>query len=186
MNHPRTVLSAFALATSSLLAPHAQAGKIESVNQAIALVDNKAVIEHLITGGNAGASFADRYRFTTTAGGDLNAILFPRASKDKSALAITAFSLFDSSGKLVASSSAGFAGGGWQIDFDDLQAGSYYLQVNGTPTSNAAVKYLANISIGADQVAAVPEPAPGALILAGLGLLGVMARRRSGPKRPPA
>jgi hypothetical protein len=179
MKNSRTLLSALALASATLLAPHAHAGKIDNVNQSITLVDNKAVIEHLIKGGNAGASFSDRYSFSTAAGGDLNAILFPRAKNDNSALSITGFSLFDGNGNFIASAGAApGSDGGWLIDFDDLGAGSYYLQVNGALTSNAAVKYLANVSIGPDQIAAIPEPAPGLLMLAGLGLLGLVSRRR--------
>lgn len=175
MKNSKTIWSALALASASLLAPSAFAGKIENVNQQIALVDNQATIEHLLTGGNAGAQFSDRYNFTTSFTGELNAVLYPRANNAKSALAIGGFSLFDSSGKFIAASNAG-----WLIDVDNLAAGAYYLQVNGALTSNAAVKYLANVSIGPQAApgAAVPEPASAALLLGGLGLLGVMARRR--------
>ena len=179
MKNSRTVLSAFALASASLLAPATFAGSVTSVTQDLLLVDNQATIEHLLRGGNAGASFSDRYNFTTPAAGDLNAVLQPRAKSANSALSITGFSLFDSAGKFVASSASHFSGdGGWLIDFDNLAAGSYYLQVNGALMSNAAVKYLANVSIAPQGAAAIPEPAPAVLMLAGLGLLGVMARRR--------
>jgi hypothetical protein len=178
MKNSRTVLTALALASATLFAPTAFAGTVASVNQDIVLVNNEASIEHLLTGGNAGSTFSDRYNFSTAASGDLNALLTPRAKNANSALSITGFSLFDSKGTFVAQSSTA-ANGGYLIDFDNLAAGNYYLQVNGALMSNAAVKYLANVSIGqkADG-AAVPEPASAALMLAGLGLLGVTARRR--------
>lgn len=179
MKNSKTILSAFALASASLLAPAAFAGTVSSVNQDVVLVNNQATIEHLITGGNKGASFSDRYNFTTASAGDLNAELLTRANNANSALSISSFSLFDGAGKFIASSSPSFSGdGGWQIGFDNLAAGTYYLQVNGALMSNAAVKYLANVSFGSQGAAAVPEPGPVALMFAGLGLLGVMARRR--------
>ncbi len=179
MKNSTTVLSALALASASLLAPSAFAGKIENLTQNVALVNNQATVEHLITGGNKGQSFTDRYNFTTSSEADLNAILFPRAKSEASALSITGFTLFDSNGKFVANSTTAVAGdGGWLIDFDNLAAGAYYLQVNGSIVSNGAVKYLASLNLGAEQIAAIPEPAPVGLMLAGLGVLGMMARRR--------
>ena len=179
MKNSRTILPALALVSASLLAPAAFAGSVTSVTQDVVLVDNQATIEHLLRGGNKGASFSDRYNFTTSAAGDLNAVLYPRAKNDNSALSLTSFSLFDSTGKFIANSTANFSSdGGWLIDFDNLAAGAYYLQVNGALMSNAAVKYLANVSVGPQGAAAIPEPAPAVLMFAGLGLLGVMARRR--------
>jgi hypothetical protein len=178
MKNPQTVLSALALAAAALAAPAVHAGAVQNVNQDIVLVDNQATVEHLITGGNAGASFSDRYNFTTWFTGDLDAVLFPRASNQNSASSLTGFSLFDSQGKFIAASSGTSADGGWLIDFDNLAAGTYFLQVNGTLKSNAAVKYLANVSFAAAPAAAIPEPATAALLLGGLGLAGVSARRR--------
>ena len=189
MNNSRNFLSAFALASTGLLTPAAFAGTVDSVNQDIVLIDNKATIEHLITGGNRGETFADRYNFNTSSSGDLNALLLPRAKNDNSALSITGFSLFDSQGKFVASSVGALADGGWLIDFDNLAAGSYFLRVNGALQSNAAVKYFANLSLGPAEVAAgaeIPEPASAALTLAGLGMLGFAARRRRAKSKPDA
>lgn len=187
MKNAKTVLSALALASASVFAPSAIAGKIENVNQQIVLVDNQAMIEHQLTGGNAGATFSDRYRFTTEYAADLNAVLAPRAASANSKQAITGFSLFDSQAKFVANSSVELAGSGeWLINFDNLAAGAYYLQVNGALKSNAAFKYLANLSIGPQQAVAVAEQAPAALMLAGMGLLGMMARRRQAKARPSA
>lgn len=190
MNNSRNFLSAFALASAGMLTPAAFAGTVKNVNLDIVLVDDKATIEHLITGGNRGETFADRYNFSTSTSGDLNALLLPRANNDNSALSITGFSLFDSQGKFVASSAGALGDGGWLIDFDNLAVGSYYLQVNGALQSNAAVKYFANLSLGPADLAAggtdIPEPASAALMLAGLGMLGFAGRRRHGKQKPDA
>lgn len=186
MKNSKTVLSALALASATLLAPSAFAGKIDNVNQAIELVNNQAQIEHLLSGGNAGKSFTDRYSFTTSTTGDLDAVLFPRSNNSVSALAISGFSLYDSKGALVTNAVKSVAAAsGYKIDLDNLAAGSYFLQVNGTLASNAAVKYLAKLNFGPEP-AAVSEPASAGLMLAGLGLLGAMARRRRNKARTAA
>jgi hypothetical protein len=67
--------------------------------------------------------------------------------------------------------------------YTGLAAGSYYLKVSGEgwidasslPTPAAPI-YNGQVSI----TAAVPEPETYAMFLAGLGMLGVMARRRAG------
>ena len=113
MKNSRNLLSAFALASAGLLSQAAFAGTVQSVTQDIVLVDNQASVEHLIQGGNAGATFSDRYNFSTSATGDLNAVLLPRANNDNSALSITGFSLFDAQGKFVANATGALADGGW-------------------------------------------------------------------------
>lgn len=57
--------------------------------------------------------------------------------------------------------------------YGDLDAGSYYLTLSGKIKGESS-----NYSISTLSVSPVPEPSTYALMLAGLGLVGFMARRR--------
>lgn len=59
-------------------------------------------------------------------------------------------------------------------NFSNLAAGNYHIDFEGNATGTWGGSYLAAVS-----VAAVPEPETYALLLAGLGLMGTVARRRS-------
>ncbi|QYF92381.1 FxDxF family PEP-CTERM protein [Massilia sp. PAMC28688] len=176
MNKSRAFLSAIALASATLMSQSAFAGPIASTTTDITLVDNKASFEQVLTGGNAGATFHNRYQFTLGEMGDFNADLSLGNGANKS-LSITGFTLLDSKGNTVGSSTA--AGTGWLLDVDNLASGSYTVQVSGALSTNAAGKYYGNLMLGPSAIAAVPEPAPVGLMLAGLGVLGFSVRRRA-------
>ncbi len=65
--------------------------------------------------------------------------------------------------------------------FSDLAAGSYFFEVNGSIAMPTGTSY--NVTIQAPSstgpLPGVPEPANVALLLAGLGLMGFMAKRRA-------
>ena len=167
------LLAILALASSTLIAPAAHAGKIES-STTIDLLGPTATFGNLFTGGNAGQVFSDTYRFTTNAMGVLSADLFVKTSNDRNGLAISDFALYDANGNLLGDSA--FAKGAanlWSLNVANLAAGSYFLQVNGSLLSNAAGKYSANLAF-----APMPEPASVAIMAAGLGLIGFGMRRR--------
>ena len=166
--------SALVLAGAGLVSHAALAADVSNPLQTITLEDNTGFFGGLLTGGNAGATFSDQFSFTTTATGDLSAGLVSLSGNAKNGLDITGFSLFDASGAILGGTqlSTGLTDQ-WSLSYDNLAAGTYYVQVSGSVLSNASGKYYADIAL-----APVPEPETYGMMLAGLGIVGFMARRR--------
>jgi len=173
MRKTRALLSAMALASATLVSQAAYAGNIETETNTIELIGNAGTFGNLLTGGNAGQSFSDRFLFTTSSVADLSADLATRSGHIKNGLDITGFALYSTAGELLASTAlAKGISEIFTLSVDNLAAGSYYLQISGSLRSNAAGRYLGNLAV------AIPEPATYALMLGGLGLVGFAARRR--------
>ena len=68
----------------------------------------------------------------------------------------------------------------WSLHADNLAAGSYYIEVIGKTNGTASVSYSGNISVL--TVSAVPEAETYGMMLAGLGMLGFVARRKAAKK----
>lgn len=170
----KNLASALVLAGAGLVSHSALAADVSNPLQTITLDDNAGFFGGLFTGGNAGATFADRFSFTTTSTGDLTADLVSLSGNAKNGLDITGFSLFDASGSILGGTqlSTGLTDQ-WSLSYDNLTAGTYYVQVSGSVLSNASGKYYADIAL-----APVPEPETYGMMLAGLGVVGFMARRR--------
>lgn len=173
----KTLLSALVLAGAGLMAHTAYAADISNPAETIMLEDNAAFFGALFEGGNAGNTFTDRYDFTTSSAGSLTADLFSGSGNARNGLDITGFSLWGSTGLILDGSQLSTGRlDEWTLTSDGLAAGSYYVQVTGSVLSNAAGKYSASVAL-----APVPEPETYGMMLAGLGLLGVAARRRKTP-----
>jgi hypothetical protein len=69
---------------------------------------------------------------------------------------------------------------GWDLTANSLTAGAYYIQVSGLVSGVSGGSYASDLNI---SVAAVPEPETYGMMVAGLGLLGFMARRRKNAKQ---
>lgn len=175
MKQSRAFLSAIALASATLFSQTAIAGPITSTTTELVVVNNKASFEQVLTGGNAGQTFANSYQFTLGQMADFNADLSLGNGANRS-LNITGFTLLDSTGATVSSATTA---GAWMLDVDGLAAGKYTLQISGELRTNAAGKYYGSVLFGSAPIAEVPEPAPAGLMLAGLGMLGLTARRRA-------
>jgi hypothetical protein len=135
----------------------------------------------LTTAADAGALgnfFIDNYTFSLSGTNDLSSLVTSLISAPSKGLVITGFNL-------LSNNSVVLAGHQNLVDFDatqqawsfdstnPLSAGNYVLQVRGYAADTTAGSYSGNIGI-----AAVPEPETIAMLLAGLGLIGVVSRRR--------
>jgi hypothetical protein len=166
-------LSALALASAAL---GAQAADISNPVENLTWdEDNAAFFGQLIPSGNGGNTFADQYSFTTTVAGSLWGEVLSRGGNDRNGLAINDFSLFSADGTelLTATQNASGQLDDWSFTYDNLAAGTYYVQISGSVLGNGAARYNANLAL-----APVPEPETYAMMLGGLGLLAVAARRR--------
>ncbi len=124
--------------------------------------------------GSLGKTFSDTYYFTipalSSAVSNVSAISFD----DTTGIDFSLFSLYKVGSNVAAATGSLNADSGlWVLSGNNLSSGSYYFKVEGTVTTADAVIYSGNLT-----VTAVPEAETYAMLLAGLGLLGFVARRR--------
>lgn len=124
--------------------------------------------------GSLNKTFSDLFYFAipglSSADSNISSISFG----DTSGIDFKHFDLY----KVGASSAAAVGSldadsGLWILSGTNLSAGNYFFKVEGTITTADAVSYSGNV-----LVSAVPEADTYAMMLAGLGLVGFIARRR--------
>ena len=173
MNKTKALLAAATVASASFFSQAAFAADISNPATDLTLEDNAAFFGALFPGNNNGNTFTDRYNFSTSVAGTLTADVLA-FSRSNSGINLTGFNLFDGSGQLVAGTQLlNGANDLFAISSFNLNAGSYWLEVSGNAVGQGAGKYYASLAL-----APVPEPETYAMMLGGLGLLAVAARRR--------
>ncbi|MET3132083.1 hypothetical protein AAKU55_002353 [Oxalobacteraceae bacterium GrIS 1.11] len=196
--------AALALAGSSMAAQAAVDLSQTPVNITQDLIDySSADFGHTFTlglgqhGGSANNFFADKYSFSSSGLNDIVGLITSLKAAPGDGLSITGFDLRDSAGIVFHGTRdvIGFPPGDQAWSFTSgphrLAVGNYFLEVDGYVASATGGSYSGNIAI-----AAIPEPASYGMLLAGLGLLGLlrrarpcrpadMARRAPGPYRRP-
>ncbi len=169
MKNSKSLLAALVLASASF------GEDISNGPQALAILDNSAYFGDSFAGDNNGDTFMDRFVFNVTGvPHNLDAIVSSVSRTAATGLDITAFGLFSDGGSLI-STGSGTSGAQdvWTVSANNLAEGSYYLMVSGTMLSDTSGSFG-----GAVMLNPVPEPETYGMLLAGLGVVGILARRR--------
>jgi hypothetical protein len=136
---------------------------------------------------NNGAMFSDRFTFSvnSTSGMDFDAIISSISHTADTGLDVTGLSLYraaggdgSGTGTLVSSGTSLQSGNidVWTLSTDNLTAGNYYVLVSGNIVSDSSASFGGAVMMS--PTAPVPEPETYGMMIAGLGVLGFLARRR--------
>ena len=151
--------------------------------QVLDLTDGSGFFGDTFAAGNSGASFDDHFTFSVegTTGWTFDAIISSISRSADTGLDITGLSLYSASGDTLITQGTQLQSGSidvWTLSNDSLAAGDYYLAVSGNMVSAGAASFGGAVSMAAP----VPEPETYGMMLAGLGVLGFLARRRKAAK----
>lgn len=160
------------LAAASAFASAADFERSENIN----LVDGTADFgpAYSFGAGSQGKTFSDLFYFSipslSSADSNISAIGF----NDTTGIDFKHFELYEKGSSVVAASGDLDADSGlWVLSGSNLSSGNYFFKIQGVITTVDAVSYSGNLT-----VSAVPEAETYAMLLAGLGLVGFVARRR--------
>ncbi|NRR32504.1 PEP-CTERM sorting domain-containing protein [Oxalobacteraceae bacterium] len=123
--------------------------------------------------------FIDSYTFTLSGSNDMSGLMTSLISAPNAGLTITAFKLMSGVTTVLSGSqditNFNALDQAWSFDsgMSPIAAGSYTLQVHGYVASPNGGSYSGNLAI-----APVPEPEAFAMLLAGLGIVACVGRRR--------
>lgn len=172
MNKAKSVLSAIAFAGAALGSTGVRAA-VDHAPQTIVLQDGVGFFDANFATNNPG-SFSDKIFFSISTLSSLAGLVSSISQNAGSGLGITSFDIFNSGG--LSLGGAQLHSGAvdlWTLSSSHLVPDTYYFLVSGNVLGSGAASYSGNLS-----VAAVPEPETYAMLLAGVGVLGFLARRR--------
>lgn len=171
----KTALAALAFAGTAL-SPLAYAADVSQSTQTIDLSGGNNVFSHTFASGNGSNTFSDRFNFSASAGSSLAALVSAFNLPTLGGIDFSSFTVYNA---------AGFSLGGskltdgmvetWTAGATNLAADNYYLMVSGKVLNNVSTSYVGTLTVA---TAPVPEPETYGMLLGGLGLLGLVARRR--------
>lgn len=170
------MLAALVLATASFGASPAFAADISSPPQGLSLVGTSAYFGDSFGINNDGDTFMDQFTFNVFGQNhSLDAIVSSISRTASTGLDITSLALYSSGGSLLTTGTMASSGAQdiWTLSVESLAVGSYYLQVSGTMMSNTSGSFGGSVMLNP-----VPEPETYGMMLAGLGVVGMLARRR--------
>lgn len=169
----KSLIAAAALAAASFGPSLASAADVSSPTEAL-VFNNNAIDFGNTLSGLAGDTFADQFTFSLALPGSVTASIASSAQTAATGLNITGLDLYTDLNVLVGSGT-GTSGlhDFWNLSAQSLAAGNYYLQVSGTMASTGTGAFG-----GAAALNPVPEPETYGMMLAGLGVVGFLARRR--------
>lgn len=147
--------------------------------QVLDLTDGTGFFGDTLAAGNSGASFDDHFTFTVdgTTGWNFDAVVSSISRTASTGLDITGLSLYSVAGDALVASGMQMSSGAidvWTVSTNSLAAGDYYLAVSGNLVSADAASFGGAVALAAP----VPEPETYGMMLAGLGVVGFLARRR--------
>jgi hypothetical protein len=180
----KSLIAAVVLASASFVSSAAMAATVGNTPQVLDLTDGSGFFGDTFAMNNNGNTFADRFTFTvggTGAGSSLDAIISSVSHSADTGLDITGVSLYNAAGDALVSAGHSLQTGSidvWTVSTNNLAAGNYYLQVSGNLVSDQAASFGGAVAMAAP----VPEPETYGMMLAGLGVLGFLARRRKSTK----
>jgi hypothetical protein len=177
----KSLIAAVVFATASFGSSAVMAQTVGNTPQVLDLTDGSGFFGDTFAAGNSGATFDDHFTFTVegTTGWNFDAIISSISRTADTGLDITGLSLYNASGdSLITAGTRIDTGTGaidvWTLSSDNLAAGNYYLAVSGNLVSDGAGSFGGAVSMAAP----VPEPETYGMMLAGLGVVGFLARRR--------
>jgi hypothetical protein len=183
----------FATATfgsSAVMAQTTPAATVGTTPQVLDLTDGSGFFGDTFAMNNNGATFADHFTFsvTGTTTSNFDAIISSISRTADTGLDISGLSLYrvgggsgtgGTAGDTLVSSGSSLQSGEvdvWTLSSDSLAAGDYYVLVSGNLVSDTSASFGGAVMLA--PTAPVPEPETYGMMLAGLGVLGFLARRR--------